>query len=62
MTDRLGPGQAAARATFVLAIRLKIRGCSITLWWTPAHNGVESNNMDDWLAKAVAEEQCSSVG
>ena len=37
MPDRIGPGQAFARAIIEVAERLQSRGCSITLRWVLAH-------------------------
>lgn len=37
MSDRIGPGQAFARAIIEVAERLQSRGCSITLRWVLAH-------------------------
>lgn len=39
-TDRVGPGQALARAVIYRERALVERGCSVTSRWPPAHNGV----------------------
>lgn len=45
MTDRSGPGLASAKAIIELEELLNRRGCSITIRWTPAHEGVEGNEL-----------------
>lgn len=55
-TDRTGPGQALPRATIETRdSRLEARGCSIALRWSPAHRGVEGNEVADEYAKVAAE-------
>ena len=54
-SDRLGPGQRHAAAAIDLCDRLMSRGNSVTIRWTPAHLGVEGNEMADPWAKGVAE-------
>ena len=53
MTDRCGPGQALANAIIELEELLSRRGCSVTIRWTPAHKGVEGNEVADSCAKWV---------
>ena len=43
-------------------VRLMSRGKSVTIRWTPAHLGVEGNEMADLYAKGVAESRVYAVG
>ena len=51
MSDRTGPGQALARAVIELERLLILRGCTVAIRWTPAHKGVEGNELADSYAK-----------
>ena len=55
VTDRLGPGQAPWGTIITTGERFRERGCSITIRWTPAHRGVEGNEIADELAVAAGE-------
>ena len=50
-----GPAQALARAVVDFSHELQERGNSITIRWTPSHEGVEGNDQADALAKRAAE-------
>ena len=45
MINRTGPGQALARAIIELERALTERRCFVTFRWTPAHEGVEGNEV-----------------
>ena len=63
IADRLGPGQAFARATIEVADRLAARGYTILprrTPITPVIRGVEGNEVADSCAKAAAEDKCDS--
>ena len=51
----MGPGQRLAIATHKVGKRITDRDNSINVWWTPTHQGVESNEAADTWAKAAAE-------
>ena len=53
--DRTGPGQALAIDAITTARDLVDRGNTITLRWTPSHEGIEGNEQADEMAKRVAE-------
>ena len=52
--DAPGPGQEMAIRIIELAQRVVDQGNSITVRWTPAHRGVEGNEMADQAAKDAA--------
>ena len=54
--------KAFVTATIEVAEGLVGKGCSITLRWTPAHKGVEGNEVADSFAKEAARGACDSVG
>ena len=55
--DRTGPGQALAIRAINTAKSLVDRGNTITLRWTPSHEGIEGNERADEMAKRAAEER-----
>ena len=50
-----GPAQALASAAVDLSHQISARGCSVSLRWTPAHQGVEGNEQADARARRAAE-------
>ena len=53
--DGCGPAQALARAVVDFSYEPHQRGNSITVRWTPSHEGVDGNEQADTLAKRAAE-------
>ena len=53
-----GPAQSLARAAVDLSYELGSRGNSVTVRWTPAHQGVEGNERADaWARRAAGKEE-----
>ena len=50
-----GPAQALASAVVDFSYEIRSRGNSITLRWTPAHQGVDGNKQADAWARRAAE-------
>ena len=46
-------GTGLCQANTEVAKILKVRGCSVTLRWTPAHSGVEGDEVADEYAKVA---------
>ena len=55
LADRAGPSQAPVRVVIGLERLLIERGCTVTIRWTPAHRGVEGNEIADSYTKLAAE-------
>ena len=60
--DSVGPGKTFARAIVEIAERLEARRCSVTLRWTPAHRGVEGNEVAYDSARVASESACDVLG
>ena len=54
-SDSTGHGQRLAMATHEVSERIVGRNSTVTIRWTPAHQGVEGNETADSRAKAAAE-------
>ena len=54
--DHTGPGQALAIRAIATAEYLRSRGNTVTLRWTPSHEGIGGNELADRTAKRAAEE------
>ena len=55
--DRTGPGQALAIRAITTAREVTGRGNTLSLRWTPSHEGIEGNEQADRAAKEAAEER-----
>ena len=55
--DQTGPGQALAVRAIRAGSTIRGRGNTVTLRWTPSHEGVEGNERADKTARRAAEEK-----
>ena len=60
--DRTGPGQTLAVRAIALADAILLRGNTVTLKWTPSHEGISGNERADRAARRGAEGREDTVG
>ena len=53
--DRCRPAQALVKAVIARVNDQYVRGNTLTIRWTPSHEGVEGNEQDDEAARLAAE-------